>query len=131
GVNIGDSYGGDGSMQKRPRMLNKKWLRAGKALPGIPRSDIPKKSLRLLPFRFAIEMVRRGWIIRNVIIWQKPNAQPESVRDRFSVDYEYLFFFAKSRSYYFQQQFEPTVSSLGWRNRRSVWRIATRPLAAN
>src|SRR5260370_20664402 len=47
---------------------------------------LKNKSLCLIPFRFAIEMVNRGWILRNTIIWHKPNAMPESVKDRFTDD---------------------------------------------
>jgi len=32
---------------------------------------------------------------------------PSSAKDRFTVDFEYLFFFSKSRKYYFEQQLEP------------------------
>lgn len=75
--------------------------------PARPKIRLPKKSLCLIPFRFAIEMVNRGWILRNVIIWNKPNGLPSSVQDRFTVDFEYVFFFAKSQKYYFERQFEP------------------------
>ena len=51
-------------------------------------------------------MGSRGWILRNVIIWKKPNATPECVKDRFTNDFEYLFFFTKSKHYYFEQQYE-------------------------
>lgn len=61
----------------------------------------------MIPFRFAIEMVNRGWILRNAIIWHKPNCMPSSVKDRFTVDFEYLFFFSKSKKYYFKTQHEP------------------------
>lgn len=44
----------------------------------------------MIPFRFAIEIVKRGWILRNVIIWHKPNAMPISAKDRFTVDFEYF-----------------------------------------
>lgn len=69
------------------------------------------KNLCLIPFRFAIEMQNRGWTVRNVIIWQKPNATPHSVKDRFTVDFEYLFFFSKNKKYYFEQQLEPIKQS--------------------
>lgn len=69
------------------------------------------KNLCLIPFRFAIEMTNRGWIIRNVIIWQKTNATPSSAKDRFTVDFEYLFFFSKKKKYYFEQQLEPIKQS--------------------
>ena len=69
--------------------------------------DIPAKSLCLIPVRFAVRMIERGWILRNEIIWHKPNAMPQSIKDRFTVDYEKLFFFVKNKKYYFEQQFEP------------------------
>ena len=70
-----------------------------------------KKSLCLIPFKFALEMKKRNWIIRNVIIWHKPNAVPLSVKDRFTVNFEYIFFFSKNPKYYFEQQFEPFQQS--------------------
>ena len=51
-------------------------------------------------------MCNRGWILRNTIIWHKPNCMPSSVRDRFTVDYEYVFFFVKNKKYWFEKQFE-------------------------
>lgn len=54
------------------------------------------KSLLEIPFLFSIEMTKRGWLHRNTIIWQKLNPMPESMNDRFSNNYEYLFFFTKS-----------------------------------
>ena len=73
---------------------------------GVNAKNIPAKSLIMIPFRFAIEMVNRGWILRNTIIWYKPNCMPSSVKDRFTVDFEYVFFFVKNKKYWFEQQFE-------------------------
>jgi DNA modification methylase len=42
-----------------------------------------------------------GWILRNAIVWSKPNAMPESVTDRLSNRYEHVFMFSKSRRYWF------------------------------
>lgn len=42
-----------------------------------------------------------GWILRNAVIWSKPNAMPESVTDRLSGRYEHVFLFSKSRRYWF------------------------------
>ena len=67
------------------------------------------KSLALIPSRFAIAMTDRGWILRNTIIWHKPNAIPSPVKDRFTLDYEFLFFFAKDRRYYFDRQTEKSL----------------------
>lgn len=70
-----------------------------------------KKDLCLIPFLFALEMKNRGWILRNVIIWHKPRCVPLGVKDRFTVDFEYIFLFAKNQKYYFKQQLEPFKSS--------------------
>jgi site-specific DNA-methyltransferase (adenine-specific) len=34
---------------------------------------------------------------------------PSSVKDRFTVDFEYLFFFSKNKKYYFEQQLEKSA----------------------
>lgn len=132
-VNLADSYSGSNGGAPSPL----KAQRFAYTLPPAPHSDIPHKSLCLIPSRFAIEMVRRGWILRNVLIWQKPNAVPESMTDRFTNDFEYLFFFAKSRRYYFTQQFEPAIDrgtlrrGQYLRNKRCVWTIPTKGFAGN
>lgn len=59
------------------------------------------KCLLLIPHRFAIGCIERGWIMRNDIIWAKRNGMPESVTDRFSKKHEYFFFMVKSEKYYF------------------------------
>lgn len=64
------------------------------------------KSLHMIPSRFAIAMIDNVWILRNDIIWWKPNSMPSSVKNRFTVDYEHLFFFTKSQKYYFETQYE-------------------------
>jgi len=73
--------------------------------------QLPDKCLTMIPQRFAIEMVRRGWILRNTIIWHKNNCMPCSVKDRFTVDFEYLFFFSKKKKYYFETQYEPLLTN--------------------
>jgi DNA modification methylase len=67
----------------------------------------PKSGLVQVPSRFSIEMANRGWILRNEIIWEKPNATPVSVSNRFTMNFEKLYFFVKQKEYYFAQQFEP------------------------
>ncbi len=69
--------------------------------------NIQDKCLVGIPARFQIEMVNRGWILRNSIIWHKPNCMPSSVKDRFTVDFEYIFFFSKNKKYWFETQYEP------------------------
>lgn len=65
------------------------------------------KSLLMMPSRFALAMLFRGWLLRNEIIWHKPNAMPQSARDRFTVDFEKVFFFVRRTRYYFKQLREP------------------------
>lgn len=72
--------------------------------------NVKMKSLVQIPSRFAIEMVDRGWILRNEIIWHKPSVMPQSATDRFTVDFEKLFFFTKNKKYHFEQQFDKTLS---------------------
>ncbi|QBJ00892.1 site-specific DNA-methyltransferase [Mycobacterium phage Henu3 PeY-2017] len=62
---------------------------------------IPAKSLLGIPWRVAFALQDDGWILRNAIIWHKPNAMPESVTDRLSTRYEHVFMFSKSRRYWF------------------------------
>lgn len=69
------------------------------------------KMLCQIPSRFAIAMSNKGWILRNEVIWHKPNAMPCSVSDRFTVDFEKVFFFTKSDKYYFNQIKEPVAES--------------------
>ena len=52
-------------------------------------------------------MIDQGWILRNEIIWHKPNVLPESLNDRFTNDFEKIFFFTKNQKYYFKKQYEP------------------------
>ena len=59
------------------------------------------KCLLLIPHRFAIGCIERGWILRNDIVWAKPNGMPESCKDRFTKKHEYFFFMVKSEKYYF------------------------------
>lgn len=59
------------------------------------------KQLLGMPWRVAIALQHDGWILRNDIIWFKPNHMPSSVKDRLTNAYEHIFLFAKARRYYF------------------------------
>ncbi len=76
-VNLEDSY--SSSSGGYPSPLHTKARRFGYTIPPTPRTSTPRRSLCLIPYRFATEMVRRGWLLRNTIIWHKPNGLPESV----------------------------------------------------
>jgi site-specific DNA-methyltransferase (adenine-specific) len=57
--------------------------------------------LRGLPWRVALALQEDGWLLRSDIIWHKPNAMPSSVRNRPTTDHEYVFFFSKSKEYFY------------------------------
>jgi len=59
------------------------------------------KQLLGIPWRVAMALQEDGWILRNCVIWYKPNHMPESVKDRLTKSYEFMFFFVKQRKYYF------------------------------
>lgn len=103
-VNLGDTYNGNKTgytdTNKNGKVPTDNLIKKKKSV------ELTEKSLCQIPSRFAIEMATRGWILRNEIIWHKPNAMPTSVKDRFTVDFEKLFFFTKNKKYYFETQFE-------------------------
>jgi DNA modification methylase len=116
-VNIGDTYasrikgsGGSGKMGDEVYARLKK--RAGFEPRKFELGALKAKSLCMIPERFAIAMIDHGWILRNKIVWHKPNVMPSSVSDRFTVSYEPVYFFVKApTNYHFQMQYEPYETS--------------------
>jgi site-specific DNA-methyltransferase (adenine-specific) len=104
-VNLGDTYSGNKSgytdTNKNGKVPSDSLIRKKS------QKGIIDKTLVGIPERFAIAMTDNGWIRRNTIIWHKPSCMPVSVTDRFTVDFEYLYFFSKNKDYWFEQQFEP------------------------
>lgn len=96
-LNIGDSYA----------------TKTGRYAPGLstrnahgkPSRSTPEgykhKDLIGIPWMLAFALRADGWYLRQDIIWQKPNAMPESVKDRCTKSHEYIFLLAKSDRYYF------------------------------
>lgn len=115
-VNLGDTYAGSGSGTTKNADTSK-YVENSKQVYVLPNGQAKaskfrgtnlNKSLLMIPERFAIGMIDAGWILRNQIIWHKPNQMPQSATDRFTVDFEKIFFFTKQpKDYYFEQQFEP------------------------
>jgi len=64
-----------------------------------------KKDLQMVPFRLAIEMQKRNWAIRNVLVWRKTNPMPSSIKDRFSNVYEPIFLFVKNPTNYLTPEY--------------------------
>ncbi|MCG3132749.1 MAG: hypothetical protein FLDDKLPJ_03615 [Phycisphaerae bacterium] len=112
-INLGDTYAGSWGNYAPGRSKDRfhpstpsHWLRRGALAPEIrpPASvlqAVPEKSLCLIPMRFALAMVERGWLLRNDICWHKPNHMPASVKDRFTPAWEHLLLFVKQPRYFF------------------------------
>jgi len=64
-------------------------------------NGIKPKDMCLIPFRVAIALQEDGWWVRSVIIWNKPNPMPESVKDRPTNAHEYILMLTKSKRYYY------------------------------
>lgn len=115
-VNLGDTFAGSGN-GTTTKADTSKYIQNSKQVYVMPngtaksskfRGTNLNKSLLMIPERFAIKMIDNGWILRNQIIWHKPNQMPSSAKDRFTVDFEKIFFFVKQpKGYYFEQQLEP------------------------
>ena len=118
-LNIGDTYySGKGESQGVDKKSRKR--RFGLRAVDASGLGLPMKSLIGIPWRVAIEMVDRGWVLRSSIIWDRLHSLPESVKDRPGRTYEYIFMFVKSRKYYFNQQ-----ALNGQKD--DVWTIKARP----
>ena len=59
------------------------------------------KRLLGVPWRLALALQDDGWILRQDIIWSKPNPMPEPVRDRCVRSHEYVFLLSKTKNYLF------------------------------
>ena len=75
----------------------------------------------------AFELQRDGWYLRSDIVWYKPNAMPESVKDRPTRAHEYIFLLTKAEQYYYDYEAIIENNGAGRRNRRSVWFVNTQP----
>lgn len=77
------------------------WLNVGDSYSAHTTEGAVKKSLLLGPQKLAIALADDGWLIRNQIIWAKPNGLPSSVTDRLSNSYEVVLLLTRSPRYFF------------------------------
>jgi DNA modification methylase len=61
------------------------------------------KQLIGIPWRVALALQADGWVLRQDIIWNKPNPMPESVKDRCTKAHEYVFLMSKASRYKYDQ----------------------------
>ena len=126
-LNLGDSYnsggagknvgGFQGQLHKKSKDRDKSVIRSSqhKVL-----KSLPPKSLMGIPWKVAIALQEWGWILRQDIIWAKKNCMPESVKDRFTKNHEYIFLFSKQPKYFFNQIREPATQVSIDRSKRKM-----------
>jgi DNA modification methylase len=123
-LNLGDTYY---SAKGKPQGNDKKHTgRRLKVLRAVDTNGlgIPKKTIIGIPWRVALAMISRGWILRCPIIWKREGSLPEpNARDRPWRTHEMIFMFSKSRSYYFSRK------ALRNYMEEDIWTIPTRSKA--
>src|SRR5256714_4859954 len=120
-LNIGDGYTSGNRGWRAPDKKNPN--RAMSTRPDNP-PGLKDKDLMGVPWRLAFALQEAGWFLRSDIIWHKPNAMPESVKDRPSRAHEYIFLFTKEEQYaYDAETVLEDAEDGGTRNRRTVWSI--------
>ncbi|MFT8946008.1 MAG: site-specific DNA-methyltransferase [Acetobacter aceti] len=100
-LNLGDSYvaPGRGRLGRSGQRADR---RHTATCAGVKHAGgLPAKNLMGMPWRVALALQDAGWILRQDIIWHKPNPMPESVQDRFTKAHEYIFMFSKNSKYFF------------------------------
>lgn len=126
-VVIGDSYAGswhgrkaDGTGPEPGENKNNRGSRAGIIKKN--KDSCKPKDLIGIPWMLAFALRTDGWYLRQDIIWQKPNAMPESVKDRCTKSHEYVFLLSKSKKYYFDAEAisEPIADSSVKRYREDI-----------
>lgn len=90
----------------------------------------PGKQLLGVPWRLAFALQADGWVLRQDIIWEKPNAMPESVTDRCTKAHEYLFLLSKSSRYFYDNEAikEPAKE---WHGQAATFDRGSNPVASH
>jgi len=170
-LNLGDSYANSGTSPKRqvphgdgraeatdPYRTKRVEIPTTAGSRSIPQGIKPKDLIGV-PWRVALALQADGWYLRADIIWAKPNAMPESVKDRPTRSHEFIFLLTKNPRYYYDADAikEPATSSeaprsgknafrgqrtlrergvtpiddtlSATRNKRDAWTVSTRPFA--
>ncbi|MEO7665921.1 MAG: site-specific DNA-methyltransferase, partial [Dehalococcoidia bacterium] len=100
-LNIGDSYTSGG---RTWRDSDKKLPARGMSYRAPTPEGLKPKDLIGVPWRVAFALQAAGWYLRSDIVWDKPNAIPESVKDRPTKVHEYVFLLTKSERYLYNHE---------------------------
>jgi len=156
-LNLGDTYCGTGHKGEHTDPKHKEGRNGQKIALNNKVAGLKSKDLIGIPWRVALALQADGWYLRSDIIWNKPNPMPEAVKDRPTKSHEYIFLLAKSKKYYYDYEAikekgeypagtraakasderfsmgfvnsRPPEYKIydGTRNKRSVWKITTKP----
>ncbi len=120
-LNVGDSYTSGNRKYRAPDRRNR--ARAMSVRPPTP-VGLKPKDLIGVPWRLAFALQDAGWWLRSEVIWYKPNAHPESVRDRPTKAHETVFLLSKNQDYFYDVS---AVTGPNGRRLRTMWDINTEP----
>ncbi len=97
-VNMGDTYSQDTKWGGKSDHKNYTSVAGGYPVVRNIRADsgLKPKDRMLIPWRVALALQTEGWVLRNEVIWHKPNVLPDSTTDRLTVDHEYVFLLTKA-----------------------------------
>lgn len=101
-LNLGDSYANDQKWGGHPSGKHRKELHTMSRPQRY--TGLPGKNLLMMPARVAIALQEDGWILRQDIIWHKPNCMPESVTDRPTTAHEHIFLLVKNEQYFYDAE---------------------------
>lgn len=118
-LNLGDTYY-SGKGQPKGKDPKSRARRFGLRAVDASGLGVTPKTLIGIPWRVALSMISRGWVLRSPIIWKRDGCLPEpSARDRPWRTFEFVFMFVKNSRYYFNRKL------LG--EEEDVWSIPARP----
>jgi DNA modification methylase len=126
-LNLGDTYnsspsnqqGGVGSTLDSRAAAAATVASLGRQKRAVP--GLKPKDLIGIPWRVALALQADGWWLRSDIIWHKPNAMPNSQKDRPTTAHEYVFLLAKSEGYFYD--FEASKEPAAQPNRKRADRF--------
>lgn len=118
-LNVGDVYTSGNRATRAPDKKNR--VRRMDFRPRTP-AGLKPKDLIGIPWRLAFALQADGWWLRSEVIWTKPNAHPESVRDRPTKSHETVFLLTKQQDYHYDLE---AVRGPNGRRLRTTWEIPT------
>ena len=118
-LNLSDTYY---SAKGKPKGADKKNPARRFGLRAVDASGlgVPRKTLIGIPWRVALGMIEKGWVLRSPIVWKKDKFMPEpTAKDRPWRTYELIFMFSKSQRYdFFREKLNGD---------EDIWTIPTKP----